>query len=200
MKTPTGHEKVIIFSVLWTAVICGVVVGIGFPLYIRLQNFQGVHEEQSIQLHELEERIEKFGALKRDYERVSSKLPFLRSGFLDPDNAVSFIEIIEQLGRDAAVRKEIRLASRRTGSASEEPPYLSFQLTLVGPFRNVFESVVRLENLQYYVDIERLNLARPGVKEFVSQPSGESDVSTIFSGDVRAYILFRVHTAPNSPS
>ncbi len=195
----SGKDKIILSSTLWLVVGAGMALGVILPLYLRLQNFPERHQDQLYRLEGLETAVEKFSSTKSDFEHISGNIQRIRMRLLDPEDAVLFIEALEDLARKTQLYKEIQLAGEpQPAGQGDGGSSFIFQLTLVGTFEHVMEFAANLENFSYAVDIEKISMVpiKDGQVYGATAGSGTQTPFKSSPGDVATSMRIRVHASP----
>lgn len=198
MRHLTGKERITLSAVLWTVVLGGFALGVLFPLYLRLQNFPVLYRATHDRLRELEASIAKFPEVQREFTAVESSAPLLASLYLEPKDAVVFIEALERFAKDASLYKEIQLVSEPSGATQGSASSFVFHLTLVGSFEHLMGFLATLENSSYAVDVEAVHIAPAKSSQAYSAASSAGQGSESFTpspGDVAASVTIRVYAA-----
>ena len=198
MRYLSGKERLALTGILWSTVLAGFVLGAIFPLYLRLQNFPALYQESQNRLQEIEANIAGFNSVRSEFEDIMTQVPRLRALYLNPKDAVGYIEALENLTKEFELYKEIRLVSEpaSAGGLSTQPSFV-FQVTLVGSFEHLMQFFARLESFPYLVDVEKMTFAPAKESQtYGAQFSGETRIFKPQAGDITAGISIRVHATP----
>ena len=198
MRYLSGKEKLAVTSALWFVALAGFVLGIIFPLYLRLQNFPGLYRELQNQLLELETNIAGFNSVRSEFEDIVNRVPQLRELYVDPKNAVDFIEALENLAKELDLYKEIRLISEpaSTGDVIARTSFV-FHVTFIGSFEHAAQFLARLEGFPYLVDVEKMSFTPAKESQtYGTQVPGETRAFKPQAGDIAASVTMRVHATP----
>ena len=199
MSHISGKEKVILYGTLWFAVCVAMLLGIVWPLYLRLQNFPERYEGLRYRLEGLEIAVEKFSSTKKEFEHINKNIELIRSRFLDPQQAVVFIEALERLSRDEQLYQEISLVSEPmpSGEGAAKSSFV-FSLTVIGTFEHLMKFIAHLENFLYAIDVERVSFSPTKEGQIYGlTPNSQKPASFKASpGDIASNIRIRVYAIP----
>lgn len=134
------------------------------------------------------ERSEKYlKDIKDAYAKVEPKISEINNAFVNPEKAIDFIVAIERVAAQTNNYQEIR----EIASPDKKEGALYFQISLWGSFPNLIKFLAQLENMNYFVDSNSLQIMRIDEKEL----AGFIDKGTIVStGDVKSIINIKTHT------
>lgn len=112
---------------------------------------------------ELDARIKNLQEFKPRYEQeIKPKLQESKNLFIDPQNPVPFISLMEEsAGKDGLA---IDISSARIFSVEKTDgemwPSLNFRISLKGPASGILKFMERMNSLPYLIEIHGLNVAK----------------------------------------
>lgn len=122
------------------------------------------------------ESFEKFDLVKDDVKKLDNFL-------LASDDELKFIVFLEDVARKYMLNQSINISGQQK---NKNLKYITFQVSLSGPFDGVMRFIKEVENAPYYANIINLSLKRVEVGRSVSAgnrldyPLKENDVSASF--------------------
>ena len=130
--------------------------------------------------------------LRGEYFDIESQIPEINKYFLSPDKVIDFILAVEEIATLSSNYQEIKGVGSPAPSTggSEEKDVLSFQISLWGNFPNLIKFLVQLENMEYFIDIYSLQIARAGEREWGGL---EEKGIVVSAGDVKSIINLGVY-------
>jgi len=161
---------ILIFSII--ATILAVCLFIFFWKVIENKN-----EHISVVLNTLEEKMKE----KEDAMTFAQKITEIKllqdsidSHFLDSNKIDRFVDYLEEIGLELG--SDVSVESIEILSESEN--IISVQLSTVGTFQEVMETIAYLENIPYQVDITQIYLNR-NMKQENIQTTGKNKVPSV---------------------
>jgi|GEM_PF-3656849 len=115
----------------------------------------GLSEQNAVlsaKISEIESKRSDYSGAKAETAKIKDGLAALAGYFIAPDQKVVAIDRLENLAETAGVKYSLNNAI--------EGEKVSFDLTAVGPFRNIYYFLKLLEDSGYWVSFDRLSLAR----------------------------------------
>lgn len=137
-------------------VICLLIMAAAWLMVFKINQVASQIKEAKTNLAKWQKKHEYFRQLSEEYEKIGSDLEVANQGFLSADQIVSFIEELENLGRETQISQEIKNATIK----EEDPASLVVSLLLEGDFSRVFYYLVLIENMAYYNEVNELQITR----------------------------------------
>jgi hypothetical protein len=125
------------------------------PLFLEIKKtaaFVLESREKLISLETMDKRYVE--GVEKDYEDINAELAGIKEQLIDKNEAVKFFEALESVA--SATSNEIEI------SASEFP---SLTLSLFGTFPNFMKFLGWLENGEYFINVNLLNISRASARE-----------------------------------
>lgn len=150
----------------------------------------------------LETKIKNLQNFKPKYEKEIK--PILQSKedlFIDPQNPVFFISLMEESALQNGLVIDISSAQIFTAqNAPEEPwPSLNFKISLNGTMPEILKFLERMANLPYLVEINGLNIAKESqvqnqdkAKEAASEKNEKENATKILNQEEKARASFNL--------
>jgi len=162
---------------IFTAIIAIFIVLILFvikPFFLEIKKTATSVLESRERLISLETMDEKYvKGIEKDYEDIIGKLVEIKKQFIDKNEAVSFFEALESVA--SSTNNEIEI------SVSEFP---SLTLNLFGTFPNFMKFLGWLENGEYFINVNSVNITRT---------SGEEAPETISMGMIKTTLKIKAY-------
>jgi Tfp pilus assembly protein PilO len=124
-----------------------------FPTLIQIRKISENISSLKFDLANLERRAENIKDFKKQFPTIKENLSLFENQFVDREFPLEFINFLENLAKGSQISYEVSLLK-------SEKNYLSFQITAIGPPRNVFRFIEKFENCPYLVQIEKLNISK----------------------------------------
>lgn len=160
MNLSSKNKISLTIAVFILLIILMVVFGIS-PLYQKIKSNSEEVLFQKQKMATLESKIsnlEKFRIIYKNLEDISIKIDGL---FPDPEVPVGFITFLEETAEDSQVY--IKISPTALAKSKEDPwPSLGFRIISRGPFPNFLKFLEKLENSQYLIEFQNLNVNKQG--------------------------------------
>lgn len=166
-------QKFFLFSGLILVIIILLFWGIVKSLIVELKTTSALVKERNEELFALEKTDQNYlKQLEKDYKDIKENISSIESGFLDIDKAVDFFIKLENTAAATSNNLEIK---------TEEFPI--FILTLSGSFPNLMKFLGWIENGDYFIDTNSIQIRHLITKELEELPS--ANIKTIL--DIKAF-------------
>jgi Tfp pilus assembly protein PilO len=112
------------------------------------------------EFNKLENRNGKLIETRRDYDDIGKEIENISDVVVDDDKIVDFIEEVEKVAAEDGVKLRISSTSDSKGVKDKEG-YISqksFSLIAAGDFNGIMHFLYSLENFDYYVNVEDINI------------------------------------------
>lgn len=144
------------------------------PLFVEIKNTAASTLESREKLIALERMDKKYiEEVEKDYEIISGNLVAIKKQLVGKSGAVGFFEAMETAAESTNNKIEI--------SASEFP---ILTLSVFGTFSDLMKFLGWLENGDYFIGVESINIARVSVKE---------DAELITDGRIKTNIKIKIY-------
>jgi hypothetical protein len=170
------------------------------PIFSQInQTSQKIQETQFI-LSEFNQQKKYLESLKNDSEKIEKENIILSQILIEPQNIVNFIIALERIA-DAtenqmeisvvAPQKENTLNTSAQKSVPKDEFYnVPFNLSLEGKFNSLINFLVLLENMEYYVDVDSINIE--GMTEQIKLENQE--MLEQYLGTIKTNLSIKVYT------
>ncbi len=125
--------------------------------------------------------------LKNNYIGLEPQISKINNSFVDSERIIDFILAAEKA---AALTNNYQEIKETSLSAAEQDKTLFFQVSLWGSFSNLIKFLVQLENLDYFVDSNTLQITKIDERELKNLTDKGIVVS---AGDVRSVINIKTY-------
>ncbi len=177
------RKKIIITIVLLPSTIAGIIWFVVIPSINDIKNIKNEIEAQRIGLEIKYKKGQSLKKLSEDLRTVSPQISELDKIFIDEDNVLEFITAMEKIAGENRVSQNINLLSSKS---SQQNGYKKtpLQITTEGEFIDQLNYLINLEALDYYININSLELTYSGSKPSVpGARTGGSNVSMLIFAD-----------------
>lgn len=155
-----------------------------FPLVNNIKRLAAEFDQKNNLLASYKEKAESYlGQLRSDYFKLAPEISKINDSFVSPEKVIDSILAVERAAALTNNYQEIKEV--------KEDGALSFQVSLWGSFPNLIKFLARIENLNYFVDSESLQITRVGERELVNL---EGKGIMVKGGDVRSVINIKAYT------
>jgi hypothetical protein len=162
---------------IFTAIIAIFIVLILFvikPFFLEIKKTATSVLESRERLISLETMDEKYvKGIEKDYEDIIGKLVEIKKQFIDKNEAVSFFEALESVA--SSTNNEIEI------SASEFP---SLTLSLFGTFPDFMKFLGWLENGEYFINVNLINISKTGERD---------DLENVSAGMIKSILKIKAY-------
>jgi len=168
-------QKIYLLVGLMALIVVALIVGVVKPLFSDIKKTAASAEESRDKLISFE-MIDKnyLQQIEEDYNDISGNLELVKTQLIDKSEAVRFFEALESIASSTGNGLEI--------NASDFP---SLTLSLVGSFSNFMKFLGWLENGDYFINVNSINITRASER-------GISEIIT--NNDVKANLIITVYT------
>ena len=164
-------QKIFLISGLILIIIILLFWGIVKPLVSEIKTTSSLVQQRNEELFALEKTDQNYlKQLESDYKIIEEDISLIKSGFLDINKAVGFFIELENIASATSNNLEIK---------TEEFP--AFTLNLSGDFPNLMKFLGWLENGDYLIDIDSIQIRRFTIKE----------LEKLLSGNIRTNLKIR---------
>ena len=130
-----------------------------YPLFKDMKNNSQELISQKEKFAVLGTKISNLENFKIIYKELEETLDKIDDLFTNPEVPVGFISFLEKSAKESQIEIEIS-SSPSPKSKKDFWPSLNFQITSTGSFTNFLKFLEKIENSQYLVEIENLNVNR----------------------------------------
>ena len=162
-------RKKIYLKILILIIAIAVLIFFGIrPIFSQINQISQKIQETQFILSEFDQQKKYLEGLKNDSEKIKEENIILSQVLIEPQNIVNFIIALEKIADTTENQMEISVvASKKENvlnnpaqqSASKDEFYnVPFNLSLEGKFNSLMDFLVLLENMEYYVDVNSINI------------------------------------------
>jgi hypothetical protein len=123
------------------------------PTFNQIKKISQNISSLKLDLGNLEKRAENIKNFKREFPTIKDNLSLFENSFIDREFPINFVNFLENTAKSYQLSFEISLLK-------SEKNYLSFQIITIGPSKETFRFIEKVENCPYLVQIERLNFSK----------------------------------------
>ncbi len=155
------RKKIIAVIIIFPLTIAGIIYFIVIP---SINNIMGIRNEIEAQRIDLEIKYKKGQSLKKlseNLKTVTPQIAKLDKIFINKDNVLGFITTMEKIADDNRVSQNINLLSSKS-IARNGYKKIPLQITVNGDFIKQLNYLISLEALNYYININSLELTSSG--------------------------------------
>ncbi len=173
MKIASKKKKLVIISSISIIILTLLVLFIIKPVILKLENSSGTILGKKAELESLTQKETVLPRQEKELENLKDKLPKILRAIPAQDEVINFIIDLEQIAHKNNVTQSINIKEGTAKAEKEEEGLREsvFKLTLAGSFPDIINYIINLENLEYYADINSLNITHQ-----VSAPETVSEV------------------------
>jgi hypothetical protein len=162
-------RKKIYLKILILIIAIAVLIFFGInPIFSQInQTSQKIQETQFV-LSEFDQQKKYLESLKNDSKKIEKENIILSQVLIDPQNIVNFIIALERIADITENQMEIGVVAPQKENAlnnsaqqlatKDEFCNVPFNLSLEGKFNSLMDFLVLLENMEYYVDVDSINI------------------------------------------
>jgi hypothetical protein len=166
------NKKIIIASILGL-IILSLISTVIFQTAKAIKTNSRALVFQKKELVLLENKIKDLEEFEKEYKTYKGELEKINKLFIEPENPVEFINFLNFLRKtatDSEVAINISPPSQKKEVSSEPWPYITFQISGAGKFKNVIRFLEKIENSPYLIEISGLSLKIMAEAEKKSSP------------------------------
>src|SRR3989344_3666271 len=148
-------KKIILTLIILTAAVFAIIFFAAYPIFSSIKRESQDIAFQKSRLLATEDRAKNFAELLADYPKHQEYSKRINSLFINPQEPISFIELLETEAAASKISVNISLQPLQF-LAGDQWPSMNFQLNAEGAPQNFLKFLERLESSPYL--IENLNL------------------------------------------
>jgi len=155
----TLKNKIITSVTMITIFSAGVIYFLIYPAIVDIQKIGQDIENQRIDLEKRYVRGQSLNKLSRDLKNIEPSLAVLDDVFIDQNRALEFVTTLEDVAGKSGVSQKINLM---TDKSTKEFDYMKtpLQIAVQGDFASILRYITGLESLNYYININTIDIAR----------------------------------------
>lgn len=183
----TCQRKIYLTLIISAIIIIALLLLLVSPLVGKIKSLSADLIEKKSMIFSYQERGgEYLETLRGEYTELEPKILEINSSFANPEKAIDFILTMERVAFLTNNYQEIKEVSSTKGEN-----VLSFQISLWGSFPNLIKFLTQIENMNYFVDSNSLQITRIDEKELKGLSDKEIAVS---AGDIKSIINIKTYT------
>lgn len=151
-------KRALLSLVLTTIVLLSIVY---FFVFSYLDKVEEANHSLSNHRIEFETRLikeEKISKIDKNLTDIAPDVKSIEKTFIDENNKLEFITMLEGLADKNLVNLEIKIDFNKIDPKNKSN-YLN--LNLLGSYSNLMNFLVSIENLDYYINVNNINLSSP---------------------------------------
>lgn len=150
---------------------------------------RNLNENNSTLLSYKEKGGDYLAQLKSDYNVLGQKISEINNSFVNPEKAIDFILAVEHLANITKNYEEIVEITPQ--QEKQESKALFFRVSLIGSFPNLVKFLAQLENMDYFVDFDSLDIITIDEGDLAALKDKNIVAS---AGDIKSAINIKVYT------
>lgn len=179
-------RKIYLTLIVSLLVIIGLWLFLIQPLVDEVKLLSTEFEQKNNLLASYKDKGEKYlNKLRDDYNLFESRIFEINNSFIDSEKVIDSILAVEQAAVSTSNYQEIKEIS-----SPGEDNALSFQISLWGSFPNLVKFLARIENLNYFIDSDSLQITRIGERDLRSWADKGINIS---DGDVKSTLEIKAY-------
>ncbi len=131
-------------------------------------------EQLNIQNNQIENIRDKHNKLQKDVSNISEYI-------IDYSNISSFVAEIKNVAEKNNIELNISVSNEEKKEITKFLSYINYNIKATGKFNNMMSFLNHLENLKYYIDVEKIEISRKN-KEAI----GETDI--VLNSRLKVYV------------
>lgn len=132
--------------------------GVSFHLFF-IRPAYATYRETNQNFAALEEQESSLQSSRQEVERRRDDFATLDAAFLNLDNAVAFVTLLESIASRSGVSLTIKSVTDTTAEIKKQA---HFDLTVMGPFANSIAFLELVEHVPYFANISSLTISSQG--------------------------------------
>lgn len=167
------------------------IFGIIFPLFEKIKSTGAKFTQAQTTARDLYANWLTLKISDKDLDKIDTKR--IDENFLNPDQTLNFILLIEDIVQKTGLFHEIKIftlsTSKEANSEATNKNIIPFQITLWGEFSNLINFFNYFENIPYYAEINSLQ-----IKEINQKDISPKNIYPFKTGDIEATLNINVYT------
>jgi len=187
------NQKISIVISVNILIIAALIFGIIFPLLKKIENTSAEFMRAQITTRNLYANWLTLKISDKNLDKVDTKR--IDDNFLNPDQALTFILLIENIVQKTNLFHEIKIFTLSTSKETDpkaidkDKNTVPLQITLWGKFSNLINFFDYFENIPYYAEINSLQIKQISQKDISSKNTYPLEI-----GDIEATFNINVYT------
>jgi hypothetical protein len=144
-------RKTILTPILFLIIVIIFISFFILPTFDQIKKISQNISSLELDLENLEKRAENIKNFKRKFPTIKDNLSLFENSFVNREFPIEFVNFLENTAKSYQISLEISLLK-------SEKNYLSFQIIVIGPPKEIFRFVEKVENCSYLVQIEKINI------------------------------------------
>lgn len=179
------QRRIYLTLIITTVIIILLLIFLVRPLLTKIKQVSADFKEKNDSLASFEDKgTDYLARLSSEYSEIETKISEINNYFLDSEKAIDFILAIEKVASLSGNYQEIK------GVGLPVENSLSFQISLWGSFPNLVKFLARLENMDYFIDVDSLQISRIG--ETGARGPEKKEIMVVV-GDVKSVIDIKIY-------
>lgn len=155
-------KKKIMLSIAAVALfVAGISYLVIYPTIRDIKDMSANIDAQRTDLEKKYVRGQSLNKLANNLKKVEPKMELLDKIFINQNRALEFITTLEEVASSNNVEQKINLMTDRSDKIFEFTR-TPLQITLTGSFNNVMAYLIKIESLNYYININNIDMVKAG--------------------------------------
>jgi hypothetical protein len=149
----TTRNKIIFLSISFSIIFLLIFIFLILPTVREIRRISKEIFQTKLKFEETIRRQEEIERFKKISKEIKDNFLKFNSSFVNKEIPIDFVEFLEKTARYLEIQSQISIL----GSSKEN---LSFQISGVGFTENVFRFIEKIENSNYFIQLERIKLSK----------------------------------------
>lgn len=160
----TIKQKIVLSILLVVLTLFGLIFFLFRPLLAKVQKLSQIVEQKQVVIKnpDFQKQYQsQIAQLKADYQTIEPKLPLLKQSILEKEKAVEFIKVLENTASQTNLTQEIQVQVKTKDKEEKEKTKenaLFFNLNLTGNFPDLLRFLEIIENAQYLLQVQKIQI------------------------------------------
>ncbi|MBI5622035.1 hypothetical protein HY933_04210 [Candidatus Falkowbacteria bacterium] len=190
-----ASNKTIVLATILILIVCTAGISL-FIIYPKIVTIKMISDDVQNQKQELEEKYQRGQSLRAIYANIATvkqNRDRLNATVIEQDNELEFITALEKTTEGLAVNQNIVLSPPNLKAPTNKLQLLAITVTLDGGFIDILKTVERIEQLPYYLIVEKLDFSSD---QTINSPSAP-DQTPLPNQRVRAVLKGKIYWMPH---
>lgn len=150
------YTTLFIVIIIFLALILGAIL----PLIKKVSAISEKFSDTRQQIANIEEKRSQILKLEKEYETIKDSVSSIDKALADSSDFLDILVRLEQIAGQTGNKYEIAIIEDTAASKTESKKYLTFKTIIYGSFANSMSFINRLENADFYANIEKIEMTK----------------------------------------
>lgn len=163
INSPKANLYITLFIVI--IILLALILGTIFPLIKKISAISEKFSDTKQQIINIEEKRGQILKLEKEFETIKDSLSSIDKALVDSSDFLNILVRLEEIAGQTGNKYEIAITEdvatqKKPEQSTEQKKYLIFKTVIYGSFTNSANFINRLENADFYANIEKIEIIK----------------------------------------